>query len=241
MATPKQLREIFAPVLAEHPDLVLHRRWLFRPPIKTAIIGLFIDRTSAANNSTIWLSVVPLSRFVTPSVLGFNKGFEVERIIGAPPPKQSIGAEKDEPPRIYQDMFASEYQSNLRLNFNAKARPFLDEVRTPDDVVAWIDRFREPSRRKSSIELFDSWLAAMQGDFATAADLLQADLDRMAWYSHVVGVTDVEQLQREILKILHTGDAVAVAAFLHELEHRTIAEFGLERYWQRTPFPFERG
>lgn len=239
MATPKQLREIFAPVLAEHPDLVLHRRWLFRPPIKTAIVGLFIDRTSSANNSTIWISVMPLSRFVTPSVLGFNEGFEVERIIGAPLPEQWIGADKDDPPRIYQDMFASEYQSHLRLNFNAKARPFLDEVRTLDDVVAWIDRFREPSRRKSSIELFDSWLAAMQGDFATAADLLQADLDRMAWYSHVVGVTDVEQLQREILKILYTGDARAVAAFLHDLEHRTICDFGLERFWQRTPFPFE--
>ena len=88
MASLKQLREIFAPILAEHPDLVLRRRWLFRPPIETAIIGLYIDRTSSASYSSMALSVVPLSRFSAPSVLGFKRGFEVERVIGVPPPER---------------------------------------------------------------------------------------------------------------------------------------------------------
>jgi len=248
MATTKQLRHIFSPILAEYPDLVLQGRWLFRPPIKTAIVGLYVDRTSSANNSAMWLSVVPLSRFNSPWVHGFKKSFEVERVIGAPPDKW-IGAPpdkwvvggKNEPPRIYQDMFAPEYSSHLLRNFSAKAVPFLDKVRTFRDVVAWIRQFREPPLRNSAIELIDGWLAAMQGDFAAAADHLSSYLQGKEIYSRQNPANDNQRLQEDILRVLRTGDKIAIAAFLHQVEQQPIVKFRLERFWQRTPFPFERG
>lgn len=239
MATLKQLREIFAPVLAEHPDLVLRRRWLFRPPIETAIIGLYIGRTSSASDSRMDLSVVPLSRFSAPSVLGFRRGFEVERVIGVPPPGRWIPSEEEGPPRIFQDMFAPDYQAHLVRNFNAKVPPFLDAVRTFDDVVAWVRSLRGSFFDSAPIGLIDSWLAAMRGDFATAADHLQAYLDLAGPPWSPIGIE--EHRQREALRdVLRAGDRAAIAAFLHAMEERTIDAFGLQRFWNRTPFPFER-
>jgi hypothetical protein len=58
MASLKQLREIFAPILVERPDLVLQGRWLFRLPIETAITGLYIGRTAYAGGSDTELSVI---------------------------------------------------------------------------------------------------------------------------------------------------------------------------------------
>jgi hypothetical protein len=246
VASLKQLREIFAPILAEHPDLVLRRRWLFRPPIETAIIGFYIGRTSSAKDSDMDLSVVPLSRFDPPSMLGFRRGFEVERVIGVPPPGRWVPGEEEGPPRIFQDMFAPEYQAHLLRNFNAKARPFLDAVRGFDDVVAWVVSLRGSHFDGAPIDLIDGWLAAMRGDFATAADRLQAYLDRMQVYRDLSDprlreIYAEEDRHRQALPdVLRGGDRAAIAAFLHAMEERTIAHYGLERFWNPTPFPFER-
>jgi hypothetical protein len=85
MATAAQLRKIFKPILNQHPDLVLHGRWLFRPPIAKALIGLYIDRSFAANFCRMHLVIRPLSRIIHPASFGFATYFLVEDIIGAPP------------------------------------------------------------------------------------------------------------------------------------------------------------
>jgi hypothetical protein len=239
MASLKQLREIFAPILVEHPDLVLRRRWLFRPPIETAIIGLYIGRTSSARNSDMALSVVPLSRFSPPSVLGFERDFPVKRVIGAPPPEPWFPSQKLGPSNILVDMFAPDYQEHLRRNFNAKVRPFLDAVRSFEDVVTWVRPFRDPPLRMDAREFVDGWIAAMQGDFATAADQLQTYLDRMAPPWSPIGA-EVRRQEEALRDVLRGGDRAVIAAFLHAMEERTIAHYGLRRFWRPTPFPFER-
>jgi len=239
MATPKQLREIFAPVLAQHPDLVLYRRWLFRPPIETAIVGVFIERTSSQSGSRMLLSVVPLPRFPSTSTLGHARPFEVERVIGAPAPGGPVPGWMDLPPRIFQDMFAPEYQAQLIRNFNAKVPAFLDAVRSFDDVVAWMQPFREPPLRTNFPELIDAWVAAMHGQFAKDSELLQAI---PAWLrpNNPRMADRIEQEHAELQSVLRTNDPSAIAAHLHAMEERTIAVDGLQRYWRRTPFPFER-
>jgi hypothetical protein len=240
MASLQQLRQIFAPIMAEHPDLVLRRRSLFRPPIETAIVGLYIGRTSSANASNMALAVVPLSRFNSPSVLGYHRAFEVERVIGAPLPGPWFPGRKDEgPPRTYEDMFAPDYQSHLVRNFNAKIPAFLNAVRTFEDVATWVESFMDPSHRGGGIDKTRAWLAAMQGDFAASAERLQAYIE---WMRPAFGKTDTDALREEaeIRDVMRTGDRTAIAAFLHAMEERTVAAHGLQRYWRRTPFPFER-
>ena len=239
MSTPKQLREIFAPVLARRPDLVLHRRWLFRPPIETAIIGLYIGRTSSAYASNMALSVIPLSRFSSPSVLGFTRGFEVERVIGAPAPGGPVPGWMDLPPRVFQDMFAPEYEAHLIRNFNAKVPAFLDSVRSLEDVIAWALSLRGSFFGSAPVELIDGWVAAMRGDFTMAADQLEAYFVRMGPPTSGVG-TEERQARLDIQSVLRTNDPIAIAAHFHAMEERTIAAYGLQRYWRRTPFPFER-
>lgn len=239
MATAKQLREIFAPILAEHSDLVLHRRWLFRPPIETAIVGLYIGRTGSASDSAMDLSVVPLSRFSAPSVHGFRRSFEVERVIGSPAPGGWVRGAEEGPPRIFHDMFAPDYETHLLRNFNTKGRPFLDAVRGFDDVVAWVNSLRGAFFDSAPIDLIDAWLAAMKGDFSAAAVHLQAYLDLGEPLWSAVGMAEHRE-QATLRDVLRSGDRTAIAASLHAMEERTIAHDGLQRFWNRTPFPFER-
>ncbi len=240
MATLQQLRSIFSPVLAAHEGLVLHRRWLFKPPIETAVIALHVGPTSSGMNVDLTLTVLPLSRFIHPSALGNRKPILIERVIGAPPPKHWIPLHRQEPPSVYVDVFSPGYQQHLLPNFDAKVRPFLDAVRTFDDIVAWITPFCELPRRMGPVEHIDGWIAAMQGDFATAARHLRTYIDRMEPVHRGV-MDEYWTLQTDIERVLHSGDRMAIAAFLHDLERRTMTAYGLHRFWRPTPFPFERG
>ncbi|MBS7789798.1 anion permease [Roseococcus sp. SDR] len=239
MATVKQLRAIFAPVLAQHPDLVLHKRWLIRPPIETAIIGLYIEPLSAPCSSRMALSVIPLSRFEPSWVLGYSLPFEVERIIGAEPPGRLLPNWRQLPPRTFEDMFAPEYEAQLVRNFNAKVPAFFDAVRSFEDVVAWLQPFRAPPLRTGFPDRIDAWVACMRGEFAKASGLL-SDISKAVRPSDARSADRIEQEDAELQSILRSNDAPVIAAHLHAMEEATIAAHGLQRHWRRTPFPFER-
>jgi hypothetical protein len=239
MASSRQLRTIFAPILAANPDLVLYRRWLLRPPVGTAIVGIFIDSTRSASMSRMDLSVMPLSRFLAPGSLGFNRGFGIELVIGAPPPGEWRPGAPREPPRFHIDMFAPDFQDHLVRNFDAKARPFFDGTRDFDGILAWLRQCREPSLRRTPPEIIDGWIAAMQGDFATAARELQQLRDRTSNLGHSYQNSPTVRLEDTLIALFHTGDPHRIAAFLHDLERQTVAYEKMERFWHPRPFPFE--
>lgn len=239
MATPRQIRDIFTPVLAEYPDLVMHRRWIIKPPVGLAIIGLHIGQTAYASRSDLALSVVALSRFMLPKAPGYQRYLHVSRNLseistGVHP--HTLG---DAAPDICHDMFSPDYKAYLPANFATKVRPFFDSVRSFDDVRLWISDFRNLPQRQGAPETIDSWIAAMHGDFSTAAELMHRLLDRLG-PARDGPAGDQRRFEHEIHRILRTGNRAAIAAFLHDLERRTIAAHGLERYWQPAPFPFER-
>ena len=124
-------------------------------------------------------------------------------------------------------------------NFNAKVPAFLDAFRNFDDVAAWVRRFCRPPDGRGDIDKFSAWLATMQGDFVTAANRLQAYIDWMTPSWSAFGA-DGGRKERAIRDVLRTGDRAHIAAFLHAMEERTIAQDRLQRFWRRTPFPFER-
>jgi hypothetical protein len=240
MATPRQIRDIFAPVLATHPDLVLHKRWLFKPPIRSALVALNIGRTGHAAIASLTLQVIPLSRFDPPAARGLHRQFDVDEGTATAGTVEALAQEPPSSPFASDDMVAPDFGSRLVRSFDARARPVLDQVQTLDDVIAWVAPFREFPLRQGAPELIDAWVASMHGDFTVAADHMQALLDRMTPFSSVIGDAGL-QFEKAILRVLRTGDRAAIAAFLHDLERRTIAAHGLERYWQPLPFPFERG
>ncbi len=240
MATPRQIRDIFAPVLAEHPDLVMHRRWIIKPPVGLAIIGLHIGQTAYASRSDLALSVVALSRFMLPKAPGYQRYLHVSRNLS----EGSTGVHPhtlgDAAPDICHDMFLPDYKAYLPANFAAKMRPFLDSVRGFDDISLWISDFRNLLQRQGAPETIDSWIAAMHGDFSKAADLMHRLLDRLG-PTRDGPAGDQRRLEHEIHRVLRTGERGTIAAFLHALERQTIKANGMAKYWQPVPFPFERG
>ncbi|MFM7608764.1 MAG: hypothetical protein ACKO9A_07810 [Alphaproteobacteria bacterium] len=234
MATAVQLRKIFKPILTQHPDLVLHGRWLFRPPIARALVGLFIDRSFVADLSRMYLVIRPLSRIIHAGSFGFATDFVVEDIIGAAPwPQEKRNAWMEAgcppPPPAHTNLFDPAFPDHLLRNFNAKGRQFLDQHFDWPELIARVRPYGIKPWRVDCPEVIDGWAAAVIGDFAQAEALLTEYLKLLP------GQVEAEGL----LTQLKTRDPTAIATYLHDLEARFIAENKLDRFWQRTPFPFE--
>jgi hypothetical protein len=237
MASTAQLRKIFAPILAANPGLVLSGRWLFRPPITHAIIGIFIDRTSSAACSSMMLMVLPLSRAESPSVLSCYRVFDVELVIGAPAVPWVQG-KPFPPPRFAVDMFAPGYQARLVENFQVKAQAFFDQPWQLADITAWLQNFTLSGWGTGRPEVQQAWILFMDGNFTEAADTLDASFQRATSGRRGIEPSHLQTMQ-DAIAVLRTGDSAHIARHFHDLEAATVAYHRLGRYWQPTPFPFE--
>ncbi|MCA3420082.1 MAG: hypothetical protein INF88_14390 [Roseomonas sp.] len=234
MATAAQLRKISKPILNQHPDLVLHGRWLFRPPIARALIGLFIDRSFAADLCRMHLVIRPLSRLVHPSNFGYAMDFDIEDIIGAPPwPEEKwkawVEAGRPPPPPVHTNVFDPDFPDHLLRNFNAKGRKFLDQQFDWPQLIARVRPYCIQPLRIEFPEVNEGWAAAVTGDFIQAEALLTEYMKLMPTRAVAAG----------LLAELKTRNPTAIAAYLHQLEANFINDNKLDRFWQRTPFPFE--
>jgi len=234
MATAAQLRKIFKPILNQHPDLVLHGRWLFRPPIARALIGLYIDRSFAANFCRMHLVIRPLSRLVHPSNFGYAMDFDIEDIIGAPPwPEEKwkawVEAGRPPPPPVHTNVFAPDFPDHLLRNFNAKGRMFLDQQFDWPELIARVRPYGIKPTRVECPEVIEGWAAALTGHFAQAEELLTEYLKLLPTRNAAAG----------LLTQLKTRNPTAIATYLHQLEANFIKDNKLDAFWQRAPFPFE--
>jgi hypothetical protein len=234
MATAVQLRKIFKPILNQHPDLVLHGRWLFRPPIARALIGLFVDRSFAADLCRMHLVIRPLSRLVHPSIFGYATDFDIEDIIGAPPwPEEKwkawVEAGRPPPPPVHTNVFDPDFPGHLLRNFNAKGRMFLDQQFDWPELIARVRPYGIKPTRIECPEVNEGWAAAVTGDFAQAEALLSEYLKLLPSRVEAEG----------LLTQLKTRNPTAIAAYLHQLEAIFIKDNKLDAFWQRAPFPFE--
>jgi hypothetical protein len=243
MATMQQLKSIFAPILAQNPDLVLHRRWLFKPPIRNAILGIFIDGQSDPAAPNFSLSILPLSRAGGPIPLGYNLRLYIERVIGSPKPQNPFLATM--PSRFLYDMFAPEFAPHLIENFNAKARPFIDAHQSWEEILDWVGDPRWIEGHLKSREPTEGWCAMMAGDFARAASILLKYVVRME--AHFTEAPNPQGrpmpsdlvVCRALAETLATQDRARIVAHLRGMEAATIDHYKLQKYWQPTPFPFE--
>ena len=78
-------------------------------------------------------------------------------------------------------------------------------------------------------EVNEGWAAAVTGDFIQAEALLTENLKLLPTRAMAEG----------LLTQLKTRNPTAIAAYLHQLEANFINDNKLDRFWQRTPFPFE--
>lgn len=243
MAKAQQLRQIFEPVLKTNPDLVLLGRRLFKPPIHNAIVGIVVMAMDNPKSPRFALSVLPLSRPTTPVRRGFDRAFEMERVIGLPPPMRAVSSSA--PSRLLNDMFAPNFADSLIENFDAKARPFLDHHQSLQSIIDWVSAPGPNPIGWPAPEPTAGWCAIMAGDFARAAAILMTFVQRMeeAYRTYPVyrgrSLPAEIPLCRNLAETLATQDPARIAAHLHAMEAATIAHHKLQKHWQPTPFPFE--
>ena len=105
-------------------------------PIHNAIVGIFAASMDNPKSPRFALSILPLSCPAEPRRRGYDPAFEIERVIGVPPPMRTLASPA--PSHLLNVMFAPEFAGCLVENFNAKARPFLDRHHSFPSIIDWV-------------------------------------------------------------------------------------------------------
>lgn len=221
MTTLKQIKEIAAPLLASHSDLILHScgaAFLVLKPVHHLIRYVVIDRTSSAD----WFRM----SWAAVSSFGRSRNFGLDdynRVIPARP----VGSWKWSNPLIY-DMFAKCIEE--------QALPKLRAVQTIDDYEAY---YLSKPRDMAPNTSFRSIFAIARGDFDAAASLI--DVGPRA--RMVAALNAEHDGLGDRLKARGSGissdDKRLLVDMLHRWEAQTVRNLKLESVWEKTPFPVE--
>ena len=221
MSTIAQIKQLVAPLLARHPDLVLNGRYVHLTPVHHLARGIVIDRTSDKRGFRPVWTVNFL--FEPQDNLYMTYGFGLY-------PAGNDGWDIDRPG----------VDAELLAQIEEKALPRLREIKTIDDFHHFATTapfFGNTMLVKPRNHVY---VAAARGDFETA-EMLCRQLDvPPPWHDDNPRFAEgTRRIVKELGPPVAARDRAAVATLLREWEAYTAKKLKLEKYWQPTPFPFE--
>lgn len=232
MSTAKEIREFVRPFIRLHPELELRKRLLFRLPVRHCIVGISFEPPHYKGDVLPCWYVGYL--FAPPPRSSGGFGGRIDRAVG-------ILGDPDLPDRVF-----GELERAL-----AEIIPPGTSLETALDVHKHAPIYFGEMTPQSRALLYTAL-----GRFAEAEDALQAEVIRQrrnmsmdiyingklvppkaepvdeAWEATVVSL-------ETLLDHLRRGDPAPIAALLHEWEAIAAKAWGIERYWEPSPFPFE--
>lgn len=218
MTTTAQVRAVLKPLLTRNPDLALIGRLVVVKPVRHLLRGVYIDRTSAANEfRPIWATVF---LFEPDADFFFNWGSRFYETRGV------------------WDVNDPATQVDLCKAIEHEALPKLRPVETLDDFIAYLDH-PEFTRLEQH-----PWRAAIlhaaRGDFEAALAAC-ARIEKSASYYARYLTDEYNYAMRDLRPLLEAKDRIGLARLLHDWEAASARKLKLEQYWEPSPFPLEGG
>lgn len=233
MSTASEIREFVRPFLERHPELRLHKRQLFRPPIQHCIIGLsFVAPHYRGEIIPGWFVSY---LFSPPPYFAGGFGGSVDRAwgtLGDPGLQSRVFAEMD---RVLEEVIPSGTSIENAIEVNKHASHFVGEMKPQSHglLLSALGRFPE-----AQLILQDE-VARNRRNFARACASglkgASASNPSRGYGEWLETIANLEKL----LGLLHGGRPSTIAALLHEWEALAVKKRGIERYWEPSPFPFE--
>ena len=225
MTTKRQCTKLLRPLLDRHDDLALVNGWLVLKPIDHIVGGVFLDRTSTADD--YWPTRFACHLFAF---------FDTDRI----PIACTLRLYKHEEQISFwshSDLTAPE---KLIQVIESDALPFL---KTLGSIEAYFQETKNPNHWKpqSPRPHQQIVLQTALGNLDVARNIYQKDLVHLR---EVETATDdyyreLPQRMHRLGRLLLADDRRGLGDLLREWETRTVERAGLTPIWQPTPFVFE--
>ena len=222
MATAAQVKTLVAPLLAKRPDLVFSRRMIFQKPLHHVVSAVILDRASQIERVAVHTIIMPSYH---PRFMHASWGWGISRPDG-------LGTYSFAQPD------AGEF---LCRELEEKVLPQLAAI---NDIPSFVAHATSNSLRKHRFD--DGGY-----NFTTAAGLGELDQARLIGDQlkaigglELPGYDDEITIwinnKRHLYDLVCAGDRAGIIALLHRWEAETIADWGLAKYWEPSPFPIEQ-
>lgn len=218
MTTARQVKEILAPFLALHPDLVLSGRWILVPPVNHVAAYILIDRTSDPDLFTV--------QWGGAHLFGPHPGIDLMFQVFLYP-KRPLWLLSDP---ATQDDLTEKLDSIV---------PALRAIRTIDGYWDFANGPRVGYHKISAFFLRAMIVQIAMGNLAYVREVF----DEVEAGETELGRTGRMFLREEamlaLMPLVKAGDRQGLAELLHRWEQASGAIPILRRLWQPTPFPLE--
>ena len=231
MASSTALRTTLKLFLKKNPSLRIQGKWLFRPPIKFALSGLYFEGSSNKNLIHHMRWVIPLSRPVPVYCVGYGKKLyisENRQIVEGH--NSRLSDPISEHAASLLDFSNQNYAVTFEKLFEKELSSLLENSRELSSNIDLVLKFNQEPKT-----LMVGWAKLLFGDFRAAKLLYQESLDFSAKHN----LTGYFKGIQECLSVIETGNKARIADYLHLIEEKHVDHFGLREWWQPAPFPFE--
>ncbi len=216
MTTIKDVRDAVRPLIQRRNDLISTGRFVFIKPVQHLLRGVHIDSSVDPSVFVPQLSIrllAPKTEIRSPGWgMRFRRANYGESI-------RKSGWTMTKPETIAQ-----------MLDMIEEALSELYAIASLDDYFAFLSAMSVPEVSSTTIELFEVLIPAMKGEFDIALSFLRKKRSV---------VEHVDHLSPEFYPALLAGDRAEIARILHEWEAISVKTYGIEKIWERTPFPLE--
>ncbi|MBJ3784003.1 hypothetical protein [Devosia sediminis] len=234
MSTAKEIKAFVAPFLERHPELRLHKRRVFRPQVRHCVVGISFEVPHYRGEIIPRWEVSYL--FAPPPYSAAGFGGRLEKgwgELGDPGLQTRVFADMD---RVLQDIIPAGTSIENAIEVNRHAPSYFGEM-TPQGhalLLAALGRFEEAQ------PILQEDVARNRLNFARAAGSgLKGASASNPSHGYAEWLATIENLEK-LLELLRAQQTLAVSSLLHEWEAIGAEYHGIKRYWEPSPFPFER-
>jgi hypothetical protein len=233
MSTAQEVRTFAQPFVQGHDGLVMIKRDVVRTPVTHCLAGVhFRESPHRGEIAPRWyLSFLfappPRSRGGFAGAMDHAWG-----ILGSQGLKERVFGEME---RVFAEVIPPQTSLATALNVHEHTSGGLGGMRPESRALL-----------NAALGEFELAQAGLHVEIERQRQLLERELSRMA-HRTVKPSLQVVQAEGEanvanldlLLAALKRGRPDAVASILHEWEAIAVQAWGVERYWQPSPFPFE--
>lgn len=233
MSTAREITAFVNPFLERHPELRLLKRRVFRHPVRHCLVGIFFTPPHYRGEIIVCWYVNYL--FAPPPRFASGFGGAIDQawgFLGDPGLQVRVFAEMD---RVLEQVIPAETSLQTAFDVHKHAPQHAGEMRSDSRALLYtaLGRFSEAEG------VLEAEVIRQRGSLTKEVyvngKLMPNTLDPETRQTWEAGIVSLETL----LDRLRRGDSGEIAALLHEWEATAARAYGVERYWEPSPFPFE--
>jgi hypothetical protein len=222
------LKDFTKPLLINNPDIALNSDMIFIKYFSHFIIFIMLFNSSRKN-------------FISPEIIAAHTFTGKDYISLKSRNLLPLDENQSSPNRLWYMDKDDEIGLRFKAMVEEHALPFLRGIRSLADYEYYVNNpnvFSDMVLRRLVIEqaILDAGLGRFEAARAACRKLIAGE---QGMAPHLMA--DRLRLLTELAPPLFADDKPGVAAVLHRWEEHTIKACGLEKHWQKTPFPFEEG